>query len=154
MYNTNRQLHYVYFYGFFLFIFYINKITTMASADYLDLLKYLKPKSRCLMKANDYDSIIWLTPDIQQPTKEECDAVRESFVADLPMLLLRGERDMKLAECDYVVAADYTMPEEKKAEWVIYRQALRDFPANVSPAPVASEYRVLTNVTWPTPPSN
>lgn len=125
----------------------------MSYVSYLDLMNYLRPESRCAMRGEDYESLIWLSPEIPQPTQEECDQARDSFLAALPMLILRDMRDMKLRQCDYVVATDYVMPEEKRAEWITYRQALRDFPADVSPAPEISEHRVLTNVTWPTPPS-
>jgi len=58
---------------------------------------------------------------------------------------LREQRDKKLAACDWTVTvSDRPMSDEKKAEWVVYRQALRDLPSTVTDP---------TNVTWPTPPS-
>ena len=58
---------------------------------------------------------------------------------------LREQRDKKLAACDWtVMVSDRPVTDEKKAEWIVYRQQLRDLPAN-TPDP--------TNVTWPVPPS-
>jgi hypothetical protein len=39
---------------------------------------------------------------------------------------LRSKRDRLLASCDYTVLQDSTYTDEEVAEWVIYRQALRD----------------------------
>ena len=45
--------------------------------------------------------------------------------------LLRKERNKRLAECDWIVSIpDSPFPQEKIDEWKVYRQALRDLPAN------------------------
>jgi hypothetical protein len=41
---------------------------------------------------------------------------------------LKTERNRKLAECDWTQLLDNGLSEEKKAEWLEYRQALRDLP--------------------------
>jgi hypothetical protein len=123
------------------------------TATYRDLIHFLQPNARCYATGADYESIVWGSPDIPQPTKEECEQARESFEAALPMLILREHRDAKLSACDYIGLTDTALTEEKKSEWLAYRQALRDFPSNVSPAPECDEKRTLTNVTWPVPPS-
>ena len=57
---------------------------------------------------------------------------------------LRSERDNLLLSSDFTQLGDIGLSESKKTEWVNYRQALRDLPANTSdPA----------NPTWPTKPS-
>ena len=57
---------------------------------------------------------------------------------------LRSERDNLLVSSDFTQLGDIGLSESKKTEWVNYRQALRDLPANTSdPA----------NPTWPTKPS-
>ncbi len=60
---------------------------------------------------------------------------------------IRRDRDYKLSQCDWTQYADSPLTDEKKAEWVTYRTALRDFPANNS---TCSDYEALT---WPTEPS-
>ena len=54
------------------------------------------------------------------------------------MRRLRGERNRRLAECDWWASTDLTMSDERKS----YRAALRDFPENVD----------LSNIAWPTKP--
>ena len=57
---------------------------------------------------------------------------------------LRSERDSLLLFSDFTQLSDIGLSESKKAEWVTYRKALRDLPANTSdPA----------NPNWPTKPS-
>lgn len=42
---------------------------------------------------------------------------------------VRVERDMKIAETDYLAMPDYPLSDEDKAAVMAYRQALRDVPA-------------------------
>ena len=57
---------------------------------------------------------------------------------------LRNERDNLLLFSDFTQLGDIGLSDTKKAEWVTYRKALRDLPANTSdPA----------NPNWPTKPS-
>lgn len=45
--------------------------------------------------------------------------------------IIRMERDRLLAECDYVMMADYPIGEAGRETWAGYRQALRDLPEQV-----------------------
>ena len=57
---------------------------------------------------------------------------------------LRGVRDNLLLSSDFTQLGDIGLSDSKKAEWITYRKALRDLPANTSdPA----------NPNWPTKPS-
>ena len=57
---------------------------------------------------------------------------------------IREQRDKKLAACDWTVTvSDRPLSDEKRAEWVAYRQALRDLPSTVTDP---------TQVEWPAPP--
>jgi len=56
---------------------------------------------------------------------------------------LRDRRDKLLSESDWTQGNDSPLSPEKKEEWTVYRQALRDLPNTVTDP---------TNVTWPTPP--
>jgi hypothetical protein len=58
--------------------------------------------------------------------------------------VLRDMRDMKLSKCDWTQGNDVQLSADQKAAWAVYRQALRDLPAN-TPDPA--------NPTWPTPPN-
>jgi hypothetical protein len=63
-----------------------------------------------------------------------------------PNHYLRKERNALLAETDWWVLPDRT-PTQAQLD---YRQALRDLPANCTPA--LDEDGNLTGVTWPTKP--
>ena len=58
---------------------------------------------------------------------------------------LRKSRNGRLYKSDWTQFVDGPLNEEKKAEWVTYRQALRDLPA-YTPDP--------TSPTWPTEPKD
>jgi hypothetical protein len=58
--------------------------------------------------------------------------------------LARGRRDEMLSACDWVVTRALEVSEPVPAQWVTYRQALRD---------VSSQAGFPTTITWPTPPA-
>ena len=60
---------------------------------------------------------------------------------------LRGQRKTKLKNSDWTVMPDTPLSDSKKAEWVTYRQALRDITDGVD-----TEEKALA-VTWPTAPN-
>lgn len=86
-------------------------------------------------------------PDGTSTTRPATDAEIAQESADAQMRIdnawtnLRTERNARLAACDWTVATD--SPVDVTA-WSVYRQALRDLPANTTDptAPV-----------WPTPPA-
>lgn len=43
----------------------------------------------------------------------------------------RHQRNFLLSGCDWTVLPDTPLSDAKRAEWIAYRQALRDFPAKV-----------------------
>ena len=78
------------------------------------------------------------------PLSAEEIAEREAYERDVQpgvdLELLREERNLRLAETDYLALSDATLSEDMRT----YRQALRDLPDNTSdPA----------NPTWPVKPS-
>ena len=48
---------------------------------------------------------------------------------------MRVYRDTYLAACDWTQLPDNGLTDEQRAAWAVYRQALRDAPANWEPAP-------------------
>ena len=72
-------------------------------------------------------------------TPEQMDAVRQQHIDGL-----RGHKNMLLAMCDYTQLSDVPLTDEKKAEWVTYRQQLRDYMSTVIDP--------FNPPTWPIPP--
>ena len=60
---------------------------------------------------------------------------------DLPTAQKRAERNSLLAQSDSMMVSDRKLTDKKKAEWITYRQALRDI-----------DFSDLDNITWPTKP--
>jgi hypothetical protein len=60
----------------------------------------------------------------------ESDLALEEIAAAADMEALRQERNRRLSACDWTQMADSPLSEENKITWAIYRQALRDLPAN------------------------
>ena len=67
----------------------------------------------------------------------------EDKAAERAWASLRQERDLKLANTDYMGNSDVTM----SSAWKTYRKALRDLPGTLN------DTTVLETITWPTEPS-
>ena len=67
-----------------------------------------------------------------------------------PLRQLRIQRNQLLIQTDWRMTTDY--PYSDQAEWASYRTELRNLPATASPT--LDENGNLTNVAWPTPPSD
>ena len=83
-----------------------------------------------------------------QPTEEQIQEKIAELEAAEPTRLLRVERDRLIALTDWRFRSDLTPSQA----WIDYCQALRDLPANSTPA--LDENGQLTGVNWPTPPEN
>jgi len=76
--------------------------------------------------------------------EEEAELDAQAEAADLDLGMVRGTRDGMLRGSDWTQVADVVLTAEKVAEWVTYRQELRDYPAQSD--------KVSTLPDWPTPP--
>ena len=72
-----------------------------------------------------YDSLIWKDTTREKPTEEELNIKW----AELKIEQMREKRNELLKECDFRFVLDFPSSEEKKEEWKIYRQLLRDLPS-------------------------
>lgn len=103
-----------------------------------DNIKYLlgvKTLTPELLKEHGYS-------DYNEPAPE----VVEVELTDLINTKIRNERDYYLLKSDWTQVSDSPLTAEKKEEWAIYRQQLRD---------LTSQYLDLTKDTeilWPTKP--
>lgn len=58
--------------------------------------------------------------------------------------VIRDKRNKLLLSCDWTQSNDSVLSDEKKLEWRVYRQTLRD---------ITSSYETPSDVEWPTPPT-
>jgi hypothetical protein len=56
--------------------------------------------------------------------------------------IIRSQRNLSLSDCDWTQLPDSPLTTEKKTEWTVYRQSLRDITAQEDPF----------NIIWPTKP--
>ena len=110
---------------------------------------------------NSMDELEKFFNDNPHNTKILIDGIRED-IDDLEMALLtiRDIRDTLLQKSDiYFTLTDYPISEEKKEEWRIYRQTLRDMPENITDGGFiifdhnTQNYLFKEGFSWPTPPS-
>jgi hypothetical protein len=81
------------------------------------------------------------TPPI---SKEDILAILPQVELDMALNKLRAKRNKLLIDSDYVVLAD--SPVTDKANWITYRQALRDITNGLT------TIEQVNNITWPTKP--
>jgi hypothetical protein len=72
---------------------------------------------------------IQLTPEEETARNAE-EAVWEEEKPARAMASLRSKRNTLLIDSDWTQYNDSPMANEVKAEWTVYREALRDLPAN------------------------
>ena len=69
--------------------------------------------------------------------------------------IFRLERDNLLTMSDRYMVIDYPITEEKRQEWKVYRQLLRDLPENTDLTQLLMNSNFqLINFTFPTPPTS
>ena len=120
----------------------------------MDAIQALKPGAECIVRDNEYSNIEWLDKSQTQPTEDEVNAKVTELTNEEPMNLLREERNILLAQSDWMANSDVTISDE----WKTYRQALRDLPkvhpVNYGDPKLDSNGNLdMGSVTWPTSPS-
>jgi len=88
-------------------------------ADYVSVLEKHYPEVGFGLEDNSYNSIQFEYGEV--PSKEHLDKLWTEMELDV----IREKRNKLLKESDFRVVADY--PQRDK--WIVYRQALRDYPS-------------------------
>jgi hypothetical protein len=89
------------------------------------------------------DHLEWMDENQTEPTAEEIATELSRLQALEPMKLLRAERNVKLAETDWVVTMHKELGTNIPAAMKTYRAALRD---------ITDSATSLDDVTWPEKP--
>ena len=115
-------------------------------------IEAINSSAKFVIEGDSVDNITWLegTTPIAKSDIEAKMAVLDN---PKPAAVLRFERNMRLAECDWTRMDDNGLSNSKKTEWATYRQALRDLPASSNPTINNNDELNLSSVTWPTKPS-
>ena len=72
----------------------------------------------------------WGEPTAELPSIGLIEEVVEQIKQEEPMRMLREERDLRLAKCDWRMTTDY--PHGDQDAWVEYREKLRNIPGFVN----------------------
>ena len=118
-----------------------------------DAIYALEPNAHFRINGNfTFENLTW-EPHVDKaiiPTEQAIAQKANELETAYPMVLLREERDKKLAETDWWAMSDRTMTTAQKD----YRKALRDIPANVDAkkltAPTIENGRLVFD--WPEKP--
>jgi hypothetical protein len=96
------------------------------------------------VSADDYNSLVWYPENVlPKPTETELRAFDEEVSLELRWDKVKNKRNKLLALCDWTMLSDSPLDSANKAQWIEYRQALRDVPQQgVEPE----------QVVWPTQP--
>ena len=111
-------------------------------------------KAEAILAINPTIQMVWHNDEITVidgsvlPSESEIQAKITELTAAEPMRLLRVERDRLIAKTDWRFRSDLTPSQA----WIDYCQALRDLPANSTPA--LDSNGNLTGIIWPTPPND
>lgn len=81
------------------------------------------------------------------PSESEIQAKLAELQAAEPLRQLRIQRNQLLSQTDWRATIDY--PRDDQAEWLTYRQSLRDITTQT---PELDEQGNIVGITWPTPP--
>jgi hypothetical protein len=83
---------------------------------------------------DNYDTLEWLTNEMERPTLDEVSAKLNELNMQEAMRLLKRERDILLQKSDVYALPDFPhSAPEKREEWLEYRQKLRDLPSTYTP---------------------
>ena len=112
----------------------------------IEAILKLNPTAQVSVSGDDINTIVWenSTPPIP---KEQILAIIPQVELDIALDNLRAKRNKLLADSDYIVLADSSIPSVKKSEWMTYRTALRNLTQGLD------TIEKVNNVAYPLKPS-
>jgi len=118
-------------------------MATMAEA-----ILVLAPGAQFSIFGNDYSTLVWLSPEITQPTEEAVVAEQATLDAEQPFVNCTNKASALLSETDWTSIADVANPAvsnpylTNQPEFLSYRSTVRNLAVNPVADPV-----------WPTQPT-
>lgn len=112
-------------------------------------IQKLAPNTVWSITGDDYDSLIWESNINDKPSKQAVIEKAREIKANIPMKVLRRQRDARLREVDWVTLRAIRTGEPIPKEWKQYMQALADITETANPILSGG---VLSGVEWPQRP--
>jgi hypothetical protein len=89
-------------------------------------IRKINPNAEFVIRSNNINNYEIEWHNCSPIPKEQIEALFPIVELDMAMETLRAKRNKLLADTDYTVLQDSTFTNAQVAEWVVYRQALRD----------------------------
>lgn len=109
----------------------------------------LAPTAQFSIFGNDYSTLVWLSPDIPQPTEEQVIAEQAALEQQEPINACKIQASKLLYETDWTTIPDVADPTKSNPylvnvqDFVVYRNALRQLAVHPVADPV-----------WPVKPTS
>ena len=116
-------------------------------------IESLAPNSDYVIFGDEYSGIEWRDTVNTKPTEEQVTAKIAEIKAEEPMILLRDERNILLAQSDWTQLKDIDLDIIRERNWKNYRQALRDLPSKSIPKLNDNGDLDMSSINWPDKPS-
>ena len=116
-------------------------------------IESLAPNSDYVIFGDEDSGIEWRDTVNTKPTEEQVTAKIAEIKAEEPMILLRDERNILLAQSDWTQLKDIDLDIIRERNWKNYRQALRDLPSKSTPKLDSNGNLDMSSVNWPDKPS-
>ena len=115
--------------------------------DYAQAIVELRPGAEWAYVGGE---LIWQDESQTKPTEDEINVKVTELKNELPMKLLREERNRRLQATDWRASSDLTL----SGDWKAHRQDLRDLPAQQTPKLNSDGELDSTSISWPPEPSS
>ena len=112
-------------------------------------IRELAPNCRWSMEGYQWEGVKWEDEISKMPSKEAVLARAREIKDQVPLVILRRQRDARLREVDWVTLRAMRTGEPIPQEWKDYMQALADITKTHTPIFAAGE---LVGVPWPARP--
>jgi hypothetical protein len=89
-------------------------------------IRKINPNAEFVIRSNDINNYEIEWHNCSPIPKEQIEALFPIVEFEMALDELRAKRNKLLADTDYTVLQDSTFTDAQVAEWVVYRQALRD----------------------------
>lgn len=97
-------------------------------------LSSLTPTAQWSIANNDYDNLVWLSPEIPKPSRAEVEAEVARLTYNIPFDACVAEAKKRLVDSDWAMLPDVNI--SNKAEFEAYRATVRALVFNPVASPV------------------
>jgi hypothetical protein len=94
--------------------------------DYFEVIRHLSPDAEFMLSDNDYSTLVWRSPQLTQPTKQECDAAWPVVQYVNSKTVVERQRRWAYAESADPLFFAWQHGDATEQEWLDAVQAVKD----------------------------